>query len=124
MNNDITAGDGGTPAIRQALDLQREAEALEQGTSEGARGFHSTTLLRGPLTLILFVFDAGASLLEHKAPGDITIHVLSGALTVQSEGQAHELHASQVLALPPGVRHSVNAGEASRMLLTIRASGG
>ena len=124
MNDDTTAGDGGTAAIRPPLDLLREAAALEQGTREGSRGFKSATLLRGPLTLVLFAFDAGASLLEHKAPGVITIHVLSGALTVQAEGQVHELRANQVLSLPPGVRHSVNADEASRMLLTICATGG
>jgi quercetin dioxygenase-like cupin family protein len=74
-------------------------------------------------TMVLFAFEAGGKLADHKANGLVTIHVLDGALTIETQGEAgpqtHELRAQQILVLSPGVLHNVTAQEASRMLLTI-----
>lgn len=73
--------------------------------------------------MVLFAFEAGGKLADHKANGLVTIHALDGALTVEAESetgrQTHELGAQGVLVLSPGVLHSVLAREASRMLLTV-----
>jgi quercetin dioxygenase-like cupin family protein len=73
----------------------------------------------GPVTLVEVVFEAGGLMKEHKAEGVVTIHVLSGNLVVVAEDEAHELSAGQLVALAPGIPHTVRALAPSEMLLTV-----
>jgi quercetin dioxygenase-like cupin family protein len=105
------------------MDL--EAAAAELGAEPPhANGRRQKTLYRhGRMSVSLFMFDAGAVFPEHKAEGVVTIQALAGRLTVEAEGQRHELPAGRMLVLAPSVRHSVAAAEASRMLLTVHFEG-
>jgi quercetin dioxygenase-like cupin family protein len=80
-------------------------------------------LHREHLRVVLFAFDRGGWLREHRAPGLVTIHVLSGRLRVATASSAHDLTAGQVLVLERDVPHDVEATEQSDMLLTVHLDG-
>ena len=73
----------------------------------------------GPLSLILFAFDADGAIPEHRTEGEVVIHVLRGRLSVTVDGEELALHGGQLLALAPGQPHGVRALEAREMLLAI-----
>jgi quercetin dioxygenase-like cupin family protein len=109
---------------QHVFDLSQVAARLREEEHPATRGHRQETVFRhGAVTLALFVFEAGGELPEHQADGLVTIHVLDGALAVGTEERVYELSADQVLALRPGVRHSVRAQQASRMLLTVHREG-
>ena len=114
---------------QHAFDLIEMSAHLLNEVHPGANGHRQMTIYRhDATTMVLFAFEAGGKLADHKANGLVTIHALDGALTieVQSETgwQTHELRASQLLVLSPGVLHNVMAQEASRMLLTVHLEKG
>jgi quercetin dioxygenase-like cupin family protein len=104
----------------RALDLSESLRALRAEASASANGHRQIALLHhGPVRLILFTFDAGGRMPEHRAPGWITIHVLRGQLHVRTAEARHTLRQSQILALAPDVPHDVEAPEESDMLLGV-----
>jgi quercetin dioxygenase-like cupin family protein len=74
---------------------------------------------KGPLRIVLFAFEAGGGLPEHRAPGFVVIHTLRGRIQVQTLTDRYDLPTGQVLMLDPEVVHDVTATEQSDMLLTI-----
>ncbi|MEO7520240.1 MAG: hypothetical protein ABIW79_00350, partial [Gemmatimonas sp.] len=59
--------------------------ALRAEDGPGAGGHRQITLLHeGPVRLVLFAFDAGGHMPEHRAPGWVTIQVVRGALQVRT----------------------------------------
>jgi quercetin dioxygenase-like cupin family protein len=105
----------------QTFDLDAAAKDLErEPTASANQGRRQKTLYRhGNTSLALFLFDAGASIKEHRAGGTVFIQVLKGRLAVHAQGQRHDLQADRVLVMAPDVPHDVYAEEASRMLLTV-----
>jgi quercetin dioxygenase-like cupin family protein len=102
------------------FDIERVAAKLLAEPLPANRLHRQETLYRhGSLTLALFLFEQGASLPQHTADGVVTVQVLQGRLKMSAEGKDHDLPAGSVLVLAPGVRHDVQAVEASRMLLTV-----
>lgn len=101
----------------------RLGDALTQLRAEDhpARNGHRQVTLfhRGPVTQVLFSFEADGRLEEHSAPGLVTIHALEGRLDVAAEGVDHEVPAGTILILDAGVPHDVRASERSAMLLTV-----
>jgi quercetin dioxygenase-like cupin family protein len=75
--------------------------------------------------VVLFALDPGATLPDHAAPGTVTIHGVDGAVEVAAAGAVHRLRAQQLVALSPGVRHSVTAigAEPAAFLVQIAAAG-
>jgi len=71
------------------------------------------------LQVIRLVLLAGKTLSEHTAPGPITVHCLEGQIAFTTLGKTQELQAGQMLYLPNGEPHSVEAREDSSFLLTI-----
>ena len=107
-------------APAQVLDLNRTAQELRSEPHPAVEGHRQIALFRrGPVTLVQFVFDPGGTLPEHGAEGVVTIHTLAGRLVVVAEDEAHVLGPGQVVALAPGVPHTVRAETASEMLLTV-----
>ena len=118
---------------QHVFDLLQLSAHLLNEAHLGANGHRQMTIFRqGTTTMVLFAFEAGGRLADHKANGLVTIHALDGKLTVEAQGEAgeaseagkagwqtHNLHAQQILVLSPGVLHNVTAHEASRMLLTV-----
>lgn len=104
----------------EILDLPTLAHRLRSEPHPSRDGHRQVGLIhRGPLRLVLFAFDAGGRLPEHKAPGHVVIECLRGAIIVSAEGARHELGENMTIVLEPDVPHSVEAPEESDMLLTV-----
>ena len=118
--------DGGR-ADQHEFDLRAAVRGLAAAPAQAGR--RQTVLLRhGGLTVILFTFDAGAGLPDHRAPGVDTIHVLDGRaaprravirLAVRCPPELAEAVLAELLVLAPGVRHDVVAEVQSTMLLQV-----
>jgi quercetin dioxygenase-like cupin family protein len=104
----------------QHIDLASVASDLRAEPHAPVSGHRQIAVVReGPVTVIFFLFDAGGHLKEHRTEGEVTIHVLAGRLEIGVDDERHELTAGQLLALAPGVAHSVRALTESQMLLTV-----
>ena len=69
-------------------------------------------------TLTLFAFDAGQGLSEHTAPFDATVTILDGEAEITIGGVVH--HPSrEMLIMPAGVPHALQAVQRFKMLLTM-----
>ncbi len=69
----------------------------------------------------LMVFAAGSGLAEHAGPGEATLLVLRGRVTVHAGEESVDLDAGDLLEIPPR-RHSVLAVTDAAVLLTVAAS--
>lgn len=59
----------------------------------------------------------GAALAEHGNPGEGTVYVLSGRVTLATEGESWEGRAGDLIVIPHA-RHTLTAEEDSAVLLT------
>jgi quercetin dioxygenase-like cupin family protein len=104
----------------QVVDLASAAAELRAEAHPAVAGHRQIAVVRhGPVTIIQFVFDAGGLLKQHRADGVVTIHVLEGRLKVIVEEEVQEIGRDELLALAPGVMHSVEALIPTDMLLTV-----
>lgn len=78
-----------------------------------------TIFHKHPLTLIVFDFEAGGRLADHRADADVTILTVAGLLEASTPSGTHRLPEGSLLVLDPGVVHDVYAPEASQMLLAV-----
>lgn len=85
----------------------------------GAGRTARTLLTDGPVRLVLVALAAGGRLHQHRAPGPVTVHLLEGLVTVSAAGIGHSLQSGDLLMIPAGLLHEVDAAEASALLLTI-----
>lgn len=107
-------------AKEHLFDLNVVGEQLRNEPRGARDGHRQMTIYRhGATTMVLFDFEAGGELRDHKANGLVTIHALQGALTVRTPRETYELASGVLVVLSPGVVHSVQAREAARMLLTV-----
>jgi quercetin dioxygenase-like cupin family protein len=107
-------------APQHRFDLSAVAARLRQEAQAGEAGHRQETLYKhGSTSVALFLFGHLTRLSPHHTKGVVTIHVLKGHVRVSAEGQVHDLHANQLLALAPGVQHDVVALQESEMLLTV-----
>ena len=104
----------------QRFDLTAAAVQLRAEAPASVAGHRQVALVRrGPLTVILFAFDADGVIKEHSAAGEVTIQVLAGRLEVTVDGEALSLGRGELVVLAPRQLHTVRATESSDMLLTI-----
>lgn len=102
------------------IDLLEAIQQLRVEDTAPRQGHRQITLDQwGPVTLVLFVFEEGGSLDDHKAAGVVTIHALEGELAVRTECEEYKLLPNMMVVLAPNVRHSVLAAQESVMLLTV-----
>ena len=71
------------------------------------------------MRVVLIRMRSGGDLREHSAPGQITLHALSGRFAVNVGADEHVLIPDSLLAIDGGVRHSVECKEDGAFLLTI-----
>jgi quercetin dioxygenase-like cupin family protein len=107
-------------ACRDQPDLARGLHAEPHPSIHGHR--QAGLVHRGPLRLVLFAFEPGSELPQHRAPGQVVIHCLRGQLEVDAAGAQEQLHEGEALFLDPDVLHSVRAVTESDMLLTVCVS--
>ncbi|MEO8635905.1 MAG: cupin domain-containing protein [Gemmatimonadales bacterium] len=104
----------------QMFALAAVAERLRAEPHPSVAGHRQLAIVRhGPVTVILFTFEVNGQMKQHRAEGAVTIHVLTGRLEVVVEDQRLELGMGELLALAPGLPHSLRALESSDMLLTV-----
>ena len=70
-------------------------------------------------TVTLFAFDAGQGLSEHTAPFDALVQVLDGEAQITIAGQRHRVPAGQLILMPAGQPHALQAERRFKMLLTM-----
>ena len=63
-------------------------------------------------SVTLFSFDAGQGLSEHTAPFDALIQVID-------EDVKHVINTGESFVIPSGARHSVNAADRFKMIITM-----
>ena len=69
--------------------------------------------------VIRMELPATSTLPKHKAPGELTVHCLSGKIEFTVMGNTHQLDGGNLIYVPASEPHSVLAVEDSVMLLTI-----
>ncbi|GAB3285093.1 cupin domain-containing protein [Sinomonas notoginsengisoli] len=95
-------------------------EHLDAAAS-GSSGRSASTVYGGHeqrLRQTLVALTAGTTLAEHESPGEATVIVLRGRISLDSNGEAWEGRTGDLIAVPPS-RHSVHAAEDSVILLTV-----
>jgi quercetin dioxygenase-like cupin family protein len=104
----------------EPLNFPDLARALRAEPHQAKDGHRQVGLIhRGQLRLLLFTFEAGGRLPEHRAPGHVVIHCLRGELDVEAGGARYRLGAGEAIAVDPAVSHAVDAVAESDMLLTV-----
>ncbi len=104
---------------REDLPTDR-AVAVTDLAEIGEAAIVSRVLARtGGGSLTLFAFDKGQSLSEHTAPFDAVVHVIEGRLRLVIGGVEVAPEAGEIVRMPAGVPHSLEALEPTYMLLTM-----
>jgi quercetin dioxygenase-like cupin family protein len=97
-------------------DLTTEAEIPADGTL--SRTIHRDDQAK----VVLFTFDAGQELSEHRAGRPAIIQVLRGQLTLTLDGNVHEAGEGSFVHMPAGLPHAVRAETPAAMVLTLLGS--
>jgi quercetin dioxygenase-like cupin family protein len=100
-----------TAVARQQLKLA--ASATSGRSSQTVYGGHTHSLRQTVIAL-----TAGQSLAEHETPGEATLQVLTGTLTLFSGANEWKGSPGDLLMLP-AARHSVKAIDDVAFLLTV-----
>jgi quercetin dioxygenase-like cupin family protein len=80
----------------------------------------SRTLLQDETgTLTVFSFDKGQGLSEHTVPFDAFVQILDGEAEIAIGGKPVRVKAGEILLMPGGISHQVQAVERFKMLLTL-----
>jgi len=70
-------------------------------------------------TVTLFAFDVGQGLSEHTAPFDALVHIVDGSADIFVDGEAHRLSAGELIIMPAGHPHALQAVTPFKMILTM-----
>ncbi|MBM4249478.1 MAG: cupin domain-containing protein [Euryarchaeota archaeon] len=74
-------------------------------------------------TVTLFAFDRGQGLSEHTAPFDALVHILDGEAEITISGVPQKVRKDDLIILPAGKPHALQATRRFKMLLTMIRSG-
>lgn len=103
-----------------ALIEKGQVFSPEHGVDYAEGSVVSREILRNTAgTLTLFAFDQGQGLSEHTAPFDATVTILDGEAEILLNGVPHYPKAGEMLIMPAGVPHALNAKQRFKMLLTM-----
>lgn len=70
-------------------------------------------------SLTLFAFDKGQRLSEHTSPYDAVVQIIEGTAELTIGGRKITADAGQIVIMPAGIPHAVNAPMPFKMLLTM-----
>ncbi len=80
----------------------------------------SLTLTQQPgVGVTLFAIDEGEGLNTHSAPGDAMAYILDGQVEITIDKEKYLLEAGQMVVMPAGVPHSLDAVKPFKMLLVL-----
>lgn len=69
--------------------------------------------------ITLFAFAEGQNLSEHTAPFDALVQIIEGSANIIIDGKSHLLTEGEIIIMPAGIPHAVEAKTAFKMLLTM-----
>ena len=78
-----------------------------------------TLVKEGSLRLTIMALTVGGDMPAHSTDGPVTIHVLDGGIVVEALGREYPLGIGELVALAPGVQHSVRSAGGGVFLLTV-----
>ncbi|PIE03818.1 MAG: cupin [Acidobacteria bacterium] len=67
----------------------------------------------------LFAIDQGEGLNTHSAPGDAMAYILDGQVKITIGGEPSVLETGQMVVMPAGVPHALEAVKPFKMLLVV-----
>lgn len=70
-------------------------------------------------SVTVFAFDEGQGLSEHTAPFDALVLVLDGTAEITVGGEVHAVGKGELILMPAGVPHSLQARKRFKMLLVM-----
>jgi quercetin dioxygenase-like cupin family protein len=70
-------------------------------------------------TVTLFAFDRGQGLSEHTAPYDALVHIMDGEAEISIAGRPQKAKKDDIIILPAGKPHALQAKKRFKMLLTM-----
>ena len=70
-------------------------------------------------SITLFAFDEGQRLSDHTAPFDAVIQIVDGEAEIMIEGEVYHPKAGEMIIIPQGALHAVNALQRFKMMLTM-----
>lgn len=76
----------------------------------------------GTVRLVLFTFQTGQQLKEHRTSSQLFVQVLRGSVKVTTTGNSTKLQAGMILQIEANVPHSVTAATDAVMVLTMTPS--
>jgi len=91
----------------------KEEKSWEEGDRNAITVFKSD-----PLTIVLTILKEGASIIDNKVRGFITIQVVEGEVVVSTAEGRVDAPKGQLIAFHPEVLHSIEAREEAILLLT------
>ena len=93
---------------------------FSESVDYSADGIISKRVLDRPVgTVTLFSFDKGQRLSTHSAPFDAMVQVIEGNAEIIISEVSCSLKAGEVIIMPAGIPHAVNATEKFKMVLTM-----
>jgi quercetin dioxygenase-like cupin family protein len=102
--------------VRLGAQLERFKEESTWRTS----GRDAITLTKeSALRLVLMLLSKGTKLAEHKTPGPMVLHVLSGSVIFRAGSRAETAGSGELIVLESAIEHEVEATEDSACLLTL-----
>lgn len=99
-----------------ALGQELLAKARETNAGRAAQTVHGGE--GHSLRQTAIAMTGGTALGEHESPGEATLQVVSGRVTLHAGGQAQALAAGEWGTIPP-LRHDLEAHEDSVVLLSV-----
>ena len=102
------------------LDFTAALTTLRREQHAARSGHRQITVLHDEhLRLVLFAFEQGGRLREHRAPGVVVIQTLRGSIRVRTASTTYDLSTGMAVVLAADVLHDVEALDSADMLLTV-----
>jgi len=70
-------------------------------------------------TVTLFAFDKAQGLSEHTAPYNAMVHIIEGEAEIIIAGNSHNVKAGEIIIMPAGKPHALNAVSEFKMFLVM-----
>jgi quercetin dioxygenase-like cupin family protein len=70
-------------------------------------------------TVTVFAFDEGQGLSEHTAPFDALVCIIDGEAEITIAGEARTVKQGELIVMPAGRPHALQAGKRFKMLLVM-----
>ena len=102
------------------IDLPKHIAQLQQEPAWMQGDRNTITVYKSELMrIVLMGLRKDAEIKPHKANGVISVQVIEGMIQFITEPQTVSLAQGQMIAIEPGITHSVHASEESFFLLTM-----